>query len=198
MKKNYNKFFIIGAGGYGKQLSVMLNSDGLIEKPIFVDNKMKFNLQKFSKLNTKNYFNIFVGNPTSRENIFKLLKSKKNLKYSTLILSNSTLYTKKIGKGCIIEHYVLLSNDVSIGIGCLVLTGSVVGHNVKIGNFCNIGTNVTVSGNVKIGKRVIVGSQSFISNNIKICDNVILTPGSIVLRNIAKPGTYQGNIPIKS
>ena len=46
-EKNYNKFFFIGAGGYGKQLSVMLKNDGLIEKSIFVDNKMKFNLQNF-------------------------------------------------------------------------------------------------------------------------------------------------------
>ena len=198
MKKNYKKFFFIGAGGYGKQLSVMLKNDGLIEKSIFIDKELKFNLKKFSKLNSKNYFSIFLGNPISRENIFKILKSKKNLNYSTLILSNSTIYTKKIGNGCIIEHYVLLSNDVSIGMGCLVLTGSVVGHNTIIGNFCNIGTNATVSGNVKIGKRVIIGSQSFISNNITICDNVILTPGSIVLRNISKPGTYQGNILIKS
>jgi sugar O-acyltransferase (sialic acid O-acetyltransferase NeuD family) len=198
MTKFYNKFYLIGAGGYGKQLSKMLKTNKIIKSSIFVDNKFKLNLKKFIKLKDKIYFSIFLGEPSLRESIFNYLKKKKNLTYSTLILSNSNLYTNRIGKGCIIEHYVLLSSDVSIGVGCLILTGSVIGHNSKIGNFCNIGTNVTISGNVKIGKKVIVGSQSFISNNITICSNVIISPGSVVLKNITKPGVYSGNIFIKS
>ena len=138
-----------------------------------------------------------MGDPNKRENIFNYLKEKKNLSYSTIILSNSNLYTTKIKKGCVIEHYVLISNDVSLGIGCLILTGSVIGHNSRIGNFCNIGTNVTISGNVKIGKKVIIGSQSFISNNVKICNNAVIAPGSIVLKDIIKSGTYSGNVLIK-
>ncbi len=198
MTKFYNKFYLIGAGGYGKQLSKMLKGNKIIKSSIFVDNKFKLNLKKFIKLKDKVNYNIFLGEPIFREKIFNYLKKKKNLLYSTLILSNSNIYTNKLGKGCIVEHYVLLSSDVSIGVGCLILTGSVIGHNSKIGNFCNIGTNVSISGNVKIGKKVIVGSQSFISNNLKICSNVIISPGSIVLKNITKPGVYSGNTFIKS
>lgn len=197
MKKFYNKFYLIGAGGYGKQLSVMLKNEKMIKSSTLVDNKLKFNFKKFLKLKDKVNYSIFVGKPNIRENIFNYFKKKKNLLYTTLILSNSKLYTNKISKGCIIEHYVLISNNVSLGIGCIILTGSIVGHDSRIGNFCNIGTNATISGNVRIGNKVLIGSQSFISNDIKICSNVIIAPGSIVLKNITKPGVYNGNILIK-
>ena len=114
-----------------------------------------------------------------------------------MILPSSNLYTNKIGRGCIIEQYALISSNVSIGIGSLILTGSVIGHDSKIGNFCNIGPKATISGNVNIGKKVIIGSHSFISNDIKICENVVIAPGSIVLKNITRPGIYNGNILIK-
>lgn len=198
MKKIFDKFYFIGKGGYGKQISIMLRINGVIKFPIFVDDKLKFNLKKFFKIKEKVNYNISLGNPELREKIYKFLIKKKNLNYSTLILSNSNLYTKDIGKGCIVEHNVLLSNNVSIGVSCLILTGSIIGHNSTIGNFCNIGCNVCISGNVNIGKKVVIGSQSFISDNIKICDNVVISPGSIILKNITKPGIYSGNILIKS
>lgn len=198
MKKYYNNFYLVGAGGYGKQLSTMLKSDQIISSATFVDNKLKLNLKKFIKLKNVINYNIFLGKPDVREGIFNTLKKKKNFLYSTLVLSNSNLYTHKIGKGCIIEHYVLISSNVSTGIGCLILTGSIIGHDSKVGDFCNIGSNVTISGNVKIGKKTIIGSQTFISNDIKICENVVIAPGSIVLKNITKSGVYNGNILIKS
>ena len=198
MKKFYNKVYFIGAGGYGKQLSVMLRTNKIIQSVVFVDDKIKFNLKKFLKLKNKVNFNIFVGKMSKREEIFNSIRNKKNFLYSTLILPNSYIYTNKVKKGCIIEHFVLLSSNVSIGIGCLILTGSVIGHNSTIGDFCNIGTNVNISGGVKIGKKVSIGSQSFISNGIKICKNVAIVPGSIVLKNITKPGVYNGNTFIKS
>ena len=37
MKKTYNKFYFVGAGGYGKQLSVMLKENKIIKSEQFVD-----------------------------------------------------------------------------------------------------------------------------------------------------------------
>ena len=76
MKKVYNKFYLIGAGGYGKQLSTMLKSNEIIQSVIFVDDKFKLNLKKFSKLKDKNNFSICVGTPTIREKILNSLKKK--------------------------------------------------------------------------------------------------------------------------
>ena len=122
MKKYFETFYIVGRGGYGKQLSIMLKTNKIIRRSLFVDDKIKFNLNKFYKLKDKINFSVIIGTPALREKIYKFLKKKKNLNYSTLILSNTNLYTKKIGQGSIIEHNVLVSNNVSIGIGCLLLT----------------------------------------------------------------------------
>jgi hypothetical protein len=74
MKNFFSKFYIVGRGGYGKQLSVMFKSDGIINQTIFVDDKLKLNLKKFFNINDKINFNICLGEPDLREKIFKFLK----------------------------------------------------------------------------------------------------------------------------
>ena len=143
------------------------------------------------------YFNIAIGNVNIRESIYNLCKNK-NLVYTSLIFNNCNIYSKKIGKGSVIEPNSIITNNVSIGLGNFILAGTSIGHNTSIGNFCNVGCNVVISGNVNIGKKVIIGSLSFISNYLNICNNVIIAPGSVVLNDIKKPGIYNGNMLIKS
>ena len=76
MKKAQNKFYLIGAGGYGKQLSIMLKNNEIIKSAIFVDDKLKLNIKEFLKLKNKNNFSICIGKPKVREKIFNLLKKK--------------------------------------------------------------------------------------------------------------------------
>ena len=76
MKKIFNNFYLVGAGGYGKQLSTMLTSNKIIKSPIFVDDKIKFNINKFFCLKNKVNYSIFIGKP-KRETIFNYLTKKK-------------------------------------------------------------------------------------------------------------------------
>ena len=79
MKKTYNKFYFVGAGGYGKQLSVMLKVNKLIKSVQIFDQKIKFNLKKLFNLKEKIDFNIFVGKPEERQKLFNILNKKKIL-----------------------------------------------------------------------------------------------------------------------
>ena len=197
MKFTSKNFYLVGAGGYGKQLKFMLKQDKIISSAKFVDDKLKFKIKDFLKTNKKIYFNIAIFNIKIREGIYNLCK-KKNLFYTTLVLPFCNIYSKKIANGCIIEPNTTIANNVSIGLGNFILTGAIIGHDTSIGNFCNVGPNVVISGNVNIGKKVIIGGLSFISNNLNICSNVIIVPGSVVLNDIKKPGIYNGNMLIKS
>ena len=47
MKELFNKLYLVGRGGYGKQLFNMLKTDKIISSAVFVDNKLKINLKKF-------------------------------------------------------------------------------------------------------------------------------------------------------
>ena len=196
MKFTSENFYLVGGGGYGKQLEFMLKQDKIISSARFVDDKHKFKIKNFLKTNKKIYFNITISNIKIRERIYNLSK-KKNLLYTTLILPFSNIYSKKISKGCIIEPNTLIANNVSIGLGSFIFTGTNIGHDTSIGNFCNVGSSVVISGNVNIGKKVIIGGQSFISNNLNICSNVVIAPGSVVLSDIKKPGIYNGNMLVK-
>ena len=196
MKFTSENFYLVGGGGYGKQLEFMLKQDKIISSAKFVDDKLKFKIKNFLKTNKKIYFNITISNIKIRERIYNLSK-KKNLLYTTLILPFSNIYSKKISKGCIIEPNTLIANNVSIGLGSFIFTGTNIGHDTSIGNFCNVGSSVVISGNVNIGKKVIIGGQSFISNNLNICSNVVIAPGSVVLSDIKKPGIYNGNMLVK-
>ncbi len=191
------KFYLIGAGDYGKQLKVFLKKNKIVSLVQFVDDKLDLNVNNFFKKKNKVYFNITISKPLIREFIYLKL-TKKNFFYKTLIFPNKNIYSNKIGNGCVLEPNILVANDVLLGIGNFIFYGSSIAHKVNVGNFCNIGCNVVISGNTKIGNKVIIGANTFISNNLDICDNVTITPGSVILKSIKKPGIYQNNIIIKS
>lgn len=194
MKKKFKEFYLIGAGGYGKQLSHILKKNSITKSTIFVDDKYVLNIKSFLK--KKNLiFSITVGDCKTREKIYmKTLKT--NLRYQPIVLSDKHIYTKHINKGCIVEPNTMLTNNVVLGIGSFIFTGSVLGHDTCVGNFCNIGCNVVISGNVKIANRVQIGANSFISNNVKISSDVVIVPGSNVMSDIKAPGIYKDNLRI--
>lgn len=190
------KLYLIGKGGYGNHLSNMLKKHKVINRIIFVDDKIQLNIVKFSKFVKKNNFSISIGSPKIREHIFsKVLKS--NFEYVNLIFSYKQIYSKKLKNGNIIEPNVGIGTNSKIGIGNFIFNGSLIGHDVEMGNFCNLGCNVVISGNVKIGNKVQIGANSFISNHVKICSDTIISPGSVVLKDIEIKGIYKDNIKIK-
>ena len=196
MSKEIKNLYLIGAGSYGNQLSHMLKKNKIAKSIKFVDDKINLNINNFFKIKKNIYFNITIGSPKIRENIYlKSLRTK--LTYTTLVFPNKNIYSRNIEKGCIIEPNTMIADNVQIGIGNFIFFGSVIGHDVVIGNFCNIGCNVVISGNVRFGNRVQVGGNSFIANNINICNDTIIAPGSVVIKDIKYSGTYKDNLRIK-
>jgi UDP-3-O-[3-hydroxymyristoyl] glucosamine N-acyltransferase len=196
MSREIKNFYLIGAGGYGNQLCYMLKKNKIVKSVRFVDDKTDLNIDHFFKIKKNIYFNITIGSPKIRENIYlKSLRTK--FTYTTLAFPNKNIYSINIKKGCIIEPNTIIVHDVQIGMGNFIFSGSVIGHDVVIGNFCNIGCNVVISGNVRFGNRVQVGSNSFISNNIVVCSDVIIAPGSVIIKDIKDSGTYKDNLRIK-
>ena len=196
MSKEIKNLYLIGAGSYGNQLSHMLKKNKIAKSIKFVDDKINLNINNFFKIKKNIYFNITIGSPKIRENIYlKSLRTK--LTYTTLVFPNKNIYSQNIKKGCIIEPNTRIVHNAQIGMGNFIFFGSVIGHDVVIGNFCNIGCNVVISGNVRFGNRVQVGGNSFIANNINICSDTIIAPGSVVIKDIKYSGTYKDNLRIK-
>ena len=196
MSNKIKNFYLIGAGGYGNQLYYMLKKNKIVKSIKFVDDNINLNIDNFFKIKKYISFNITIGSPKIRENIYlKSLRTK--FTYTTLVFANKNIYSSNIEKGCIIEPDTFIANNVQIGMGNYIFFGSTIGHDVVIGNFCNIGCNVIISGNVRFGNRVQVGGNSFISNNIAVCSDVIIAPGSVIIKDIKDSGTYKDNLRIK-
>ena len=200
-------FAILGTGGHAKSVYDIVKNK---KKIYFFDKQnkfFKFNDRKFivesEHLLIKNYRKriskiiIAIGDNKIREKKYNLLKKNK-FKFATLIHPKSYCsYGSKIGEGSVVMPGSLVNTDTVIGNNCIINSNASIDHDCLIKDHTHICPGVIIGGNVKIGKKVVIGSQSFVSNNIKICDNVIIAPGSIVLKNITKPGVYNGNILIK-
>lgn len=53
--------------------------------------------------------------------------------------------TAKIGKGCLIEDYVVIGEGAELGEGCWIEANAVIGRNVILGNKCRVGANASLS-----------------------------------------------------
>src|SRR3989339_2016281 len=74
--------------------------------------------------------------------------------------------TATIGRGCTIEHGVVIGPNVQIGDGCWIEPNAVIGCGVVVGNECRIGANTSlecciVGNNVRLYPGVRVGQDGF-------------------------------------
>ncbi|MBC47422.1 MAG: UDP-3-O-(3-hydroxymyristoyl)glucosamine N-acyltransferase [Thiotrichales bacterium] len=107
---------------------------------------------------------------------------------------------------------VIIGNNVSIGANTTIDRGSIsdteihdgvkidnlihIAHNVVIGEDTAIAAKTGIAGTTIIGKRCMIGGAVGIVDHLKITDDVIINATSTVNRDITKPGTYTGFVPL--
>jgi len=203
---NMKKFAIAATGGFAKEVLTILNDlgqihlfDGFIEPDEFFTNKqskvkvMGFPILNSSQVNPETHKIIIgIGNPSSREKVFKELGDKfeyPNIIHPSAIISKWT----KIGKGAVICPGVIITCDITIGDFCQLNLSTTIGHDCIIGDYFTTAPGCNISGNCNLGKYVYFGTQSAVRQGITICDNTTIGMGGIVVKNIVKPGIYIGN-----
>ena len=99
-----------------------------------------------------------------------------------------------IGSNCCIDCATLDSTVIESGV---IIDNLVhIAHNVHIGENTAIAAKTGIAGSCKIGKRNLIGGMVGIVDHIKTADDVIITATSTVYKDIDKPGTYTGIMPI--
>ena len=83
----------------------------------------------------------------------------------------------------IIEHDVILDNQIMIG------------HNVKIGAKSVLVAQVGVAGSTSIGKNCTIGGQSGFAGHLEIADNSFFAGQSMVTKGTKQGGYYASGIP---
>lgn len=207
MNTDRPNLFVIGSGGYGREVMSYLDA--------IVKSKRDFNLKgfidddqdalngKFSnypicgsidgyKFQKEDLVLIAIANINSKLLIYNKLKNKVTF-YSYISEDALIAPDVEIGEGAIICPGVKLGSGLKIGEMVSVNVNSVLGHDAIIGDFCSIMPSVDIGGGAIIADKVFIATKAVVSPLISICHESYLGVGSINIKSTTEPGTYFGN-----
>lgn len=197
-----NDIYIIGAGGFAKEVCFLIKSSTNFEVKGFIDKcsgEIEFNNYSIPIIDEDYFLSNFknvnvcigIGNPMI---ISKLYNKYKDYKFPNIIHS-SVIYDYdniKIGSGNIITAGCKLTTFINIGSLNIFNLNTTVGHDVSIGN-CNVfNPSVNISGWCEIGDSNLLGVGSVILEKLKIGSNSILGANSTLISNIENDVVYVG------
>jgi sugar O-acyltransferase (sialic acid O-acetyltransferase NeuD family) len=163
---------------------------------IFVDDEyVTEQFSPISAFNPEEYLIMIpVSNSQARENMAnKLPKETEFFSFvhpTALIMDAKTI---KMGKGCFIGAYSILTTDIVLGDHNILNRGVHLGHGCRIGDYFSAMPSCVVSGEVKIGNNVYLGTNASVKKKITICDDVTIGMNSPVHHDILHPGIYVGD-----
>lgn len=208
--------FIIGAGGFAKEVSWLFNEvfgtseNKQMLSAFVVGNESKeaglkvhgcpiIHESEFYEITKDKEVNIYIGigNGALRKKIVETHKKNHPKHKFPPLVHPSTIYDKRPGAieinegviicaGCILTTNIIIKSFVQINLNCTI------GHDSTIGPFSTISPGSHISGKVEIGDLCFLGTNSSIIENIKICPLVTIGAGATVVRDISSPGTYVG------
>ena len=207
MAQNKKDLFIVGAGGFGRELELWLKlipeayqdfkiigyiDDNLHALDGFPSSyKILGTIDKYDFKSTDHAV-ISIADPLIKENVYNRIKDRARL-YTFIAYTAIVGDRLNIGAGSVICPNVIVSTNVMVGKCVTVNCGTQLGHDSQIGDFSSFMANVMIGGEVTIADRVYFGSQSALVPRKKICNDVKISAGSVVIGNIKKAGVYYGN-----
>lgn len=206
------KIAIIGAGGFGREVKMLIDQINLIEHKYEFIGYYDDGFAKGSTINN----NIVLGS------IDDLAKNDQILNVVVAIGSPEIkrrivgkLNNSKIFFPTLIHPSVMIGNEfVSIGNGCIICAGTIitcnieikdfvilnlmctVGHDTVINSFASFMPSVNISGEVLIHEEVYVGTGAKIINQLEIGKQTIVGAGAVVSKTLPEKCTAVG-IPAK-
>lgn len=189
---------IYGAGGFGRETSLLLHQINLHSKQWRVigycdDGKSEGEkIGDLQVLGGMDYLNAFgeeldvviaIADPVTRETIRKKLVNPK-LRFPALI--HPSIFVNEncsIGEGSIICSGVTMTVDVHISSFSIVNLKCTLGHDCLIGDFAALMPSVNISGNVSIGRGVYIGAGAVLLQGISVGDYSVVGAGAVVNRS---------------
>ena len=196
------KISIFGAGGFGREVKLLIEQINEAEKEwefigFWDDDKNLPDtineaslLGGMSELNEYNegelYLVCAVGEPSIKEKIINSIKNPL-IKFPVLIHPTAISGNEKfvtIGEGTIIAAGVIITVNIEIGKHVILNLMCTVGHDTKIGDFSSFMPSVNISGEVDIENNVYAGTGSKIINQLKIGKNTTVGAGAVVAKSL--------------
>lgn len=208
------KLYIIGAGGFGREVAWLVERINEESKEWdiigFIDDNKNIHGNKEG-----NYFVIgdceelahvkddevwvvcAVGNAEIRRKLIEKIEHYSNIRFATLVDPSVIMSSHiHIGEGTIICAGTIITVDVSIGKHVIINLDCTIGHDAKISDYVTIYPSVNVSGNVNVGECVELGTATQIIQGKSVGQHSIIGAGSAVVKDIPEKCTAVG-VPAK-
>jgi len=201
------KLFIVGAGGFGRELAAWLNDlppqSRDWEWQGFLDDNVDA-LKPFGnfasvvplashRVSDQNIYLCGIGAPAIKKKIVEPLL-KQGAVFISFIHPRATIGDRvKLGQGVVICPECVLSCDIELGDFSMVNLRSTIGHDVKVGPWSTLSAQCDLTGGVELGTTVFLGSRVSIIPGKKVGDGATVGAGSTVMTNVPAHVTVVGN-----
>ncbi len=206
------KIVIIGAGGFGREVKIIIDAINEIEKKYeflgFYDDGFALGtlingypvLGGIADLNSTTdsiAVAVAIGNPQVKLKVVNQLSTDK-ITFPTLIHPSAIISKDDvvIEKGCIICAGNIITCNIKIEKFTILNLSCTVGHDTIIGAYSSFMPSVNISGEVKIGEYVYVGTGAKIINQLHVGKGTIVGAGAVVSKSLPENCTAVG-IPAK-
>jgi len=205
---------IFGVGGFGREVLTLIQDINKVEPtwnvigffddgfPIGYEVHGLKNLGGVKELNDWSEplsVVVAIGTPKIKKAILANIHNSL-IQYPTLIHPSAIIGDKdyvKIGKGCIICAYSVITCDVEIGDFVILNLACTLGHDTVIKDYAAFMPTCNISGEAMVGEGVYCGTGVKIINQISIGDNTIVGAGSVVTKSLPANCTAVG-VPAKA
>lgn len=193
---------IIGARGFGRE--VLWPAKWLWYKGIRVKGFLDDDATLFSGFNRRlppilssvedysiqknDCFFCALGNPEQRRKYCEIIKNKGGKFINIISFKADISPSAKIGEGCFIDAYSVVSDNVSIGDNTIIQRGAVIGHDAIISDYVTIGTYAFCGGGSRVGALTTINPHSTICRQVLVGERVVVGAGSAVIRRV--PDNY--------
>lgn len=199
------RVFIIGAGGFGREIAGIYQTEERLPELAFLDDSYNegrlFTQEGHAIVGAIDFDRKFedgdvwlcaIGDPHHRERIYTSMHDQQRI-VSFRSSHSEIAITARYQLGSIIMPFSLMSNKATAGRGCIINAHSSVGHDASLGEFCTLSSYVDICGNVKVGNRVFFGSGARVMPGLTIGDDAVIGAGAVVMRSVPAGETWAGN-----
>lgn len=208
MIKEAKDLYIIGAGGFGREVAWLVrrintkhsiwNVKGFIDdNPALLGQiqdgyRVIGNCEDLIRLSTPNTYCVCaIGGAITRKRIIEKIDGK--VKIATVIDPSAIISESvSIGEGTIICAGTIITVDDKIGNHVIINLDCTIGHDDVIDDFVTLYPSVNVSGNCKLGMCVEMGTGSQIIQGLRVGTGTIVGAGACVVKDLPENVTAVG------
>ena len=200
---------IFGVGGFGREVLTLIQDINKVEPTWnvigFFDDGYEIGYEthglknlggtkELSEWMTPLAVTIAIGTPRIKKAILNNINNEL-IEYPTLIHPSAIIGDKdsvKIGKGCILCAYTVVTCDVEIGNYVILNLSCTVGHDTVIKNYSAFMPTCNISGECVIEEGVYCGTGVKIINQTSIGAETIVGAGAVVVKPLPAKCTAVG------